>query len=176
MHSHHPFLLSNSDNIKNIDESTSETFDPSSKKERKLLGQSSLDGPSRLQRKDSVKSEGANPKQASEADGNLLSVVTAERPSHRRFGSTKNLFVKQFSMDISEETPFLGDEEAVKSTDSEIVVLNIIKHDSQESVERVIKERRKVEGKSSETDEDIYDHRCVEVSEGADGKDIESRC
>ncbi|XP_044760613.1 voltage-dependent T-type calcium channel subunit alpha-1H isoform X2 [Coccinella septempunctata] len=178
MHSHHPFLLSNVDNIKNIDESASELFDISehkAKRDRRVPVQTSLDGASTFERKDSVrsvKSEGMKSRQSSETDGNLLSVTMGERPTHRRYGSTKNLFVKQFSMDVSEETPFLGGNEP------ETVSLTIIKHDSQESVERIIQERRKIEGsKSSETEDDIYDHSCRGVSAEGDGrKDTESKC
>ncbi|XP_045478266.1 voltage-dependent T-type calcium channel subunit alpha-1G isoform X2 [Harmonia axyridis] len=174
-HSHHPFLLSNVDNIRSIDESVSEVLDISefkTKKEKKLFGQTSLDEPSKFERKDSVKSVKSEVVKSRETDSNLLSVQVGERPTHKRYGSTKNLFVKQFSMDISEETPFLG-----SSAQPETVSLNIMKYDSQESVQRIIEERRKMEGKSSETDEDIYDHNCEERTGRGEGKnDTESRC
>ena len=79
-----------------------------------------------------------------------------QKPLHRLFGSTRHLFVRQKATDIpiTEETPFLTVTLPVpSSTASErVIVAEAVvneekrpltkKHDSQESVHRVITERR----------------------------------
>ncbi|KAL3273058.1 hypothetical protein HHI36_014513 [Cryptolaemus montrouzieri] len=187
MHSHHPFILPNIENIRSIDESISETYDISDynakesiRNDRKNYAQTNIDDSANLGRSDSMKSaksEDLKPKKSNDVETNLLSIPSSDKPMHKRYGSTKNLFVKQFSMDISEETPFLPVTDSSKFDVSETVTLNILKHDSQESVQRIITERRKVDGKSSETEDDIYEERFIDDDEIEEkNSDTESKC
>ncbi|KAK9883220.1 hypothetical protein WA026_001409 [Henosepilachna vigintioctopunctata] len=189
MHSHHPLTPPNFEYIKNIDESTSEIYDiseykikdSSAKSDRKNYVQTNLDDVVISVGKDAPKSTRIDEirlRKPSETENNLLNVPLGEKPSHRKFGSTKNLFVKQFSMDLSEEAPFLPSEKGTHEYVSEVVSLNILKHDSQESVQRIITERRKVDGKSSETEDDIFDHttegRYIDEDESGEDKNNET--
>lgn len=131
LHSQQPIVLSNFDDIKNIDESGSDTR---STRELNLDEIITIVSPS-------------EPKPLKKINEDfLLAVPTEQKPKF--YGSTKHLFVKQKSM---EETPFLR------------VEVREPKHDSQESVERIISERRMLDDNFRDVRRhDIFD---VTVSE-----------
>lgn len=78
------------------------------------------------------------------------------KPVNRLFGSTKHLFQKQLSVDTVEETTFLL---SVPNTrKSEDIKIPLPKHDSQESVQRIITERRKLDENLKEINKyDIFE-------------------
>lgn len=88
---------------------------------------------------------------------NVLKLPTEQKPLHKLYGSTKHLF-RQRSMDVcSEETPFI---QVSEDTDRSEPITNIeLKiHDSQESVQRIISERRKLDENLKEINEfDIFE-------------------
>lgn len=103
-------------------------------------------------------------------EGSFLLVIPQEqKPLHRLYGSTRHLFSKQKSMEITEETPFLLETDlSVPETKLlvETVEMNLrpepsvslVKNDSQESVQRIISERRKLDENFKDIDQsDIYD-------------------
>lgn len=86
-------------------------------------------------------------KSTNETD-NLLKLPSEAKPLNRLYGSTKHLFQKQLCMDVEEETPFLSTPPSVKPQ----------RHDSQESVQRIISERRQRDETLKDFDRnDIYD-------------------
>lgn len=99
------------------------------------------------------------------SDTNLLLGVHPEsKPINRLYGSTKHLFTKQKSVDITEETPFLltnitkTEEEEEPEGEKELKIPKIPKHDSQESVQRIITERRKLDENLKDINQyDIFD-------------------
>lgn len=110
LHSQQPIMLSNLEGIRNIDESVSDI-------------QSDLDEIITI-----VSPAESKPLKRINEDF-LLAVPVEQKPSHKM-----RLFVKQKSMEVTEETPFLL--AAPSKADDDV------KHDSQESVERIISERR----------------------------------
>ncbi|KAJ8971627.1 hypothetical protein NQ314_000610, partial [Rhamnusium bicolor] len=108
----------------------------------------------------------------------LLLVPLETKPLHRLYGSTKHLFQKQKSMDISEETPFLLTVPGTQQGGEP----KIPKHDSQESVQRIIKERRKLDEHFKDINQyDIFDvtrnsseENLVDKDEQREGSDVKS--
>lgn len=85
-----------------------------------------------------------------------LLVPQESKPLHKFYGSTKHLFQKQLSVDISEETPFLLTVPSIQKEDHPKIPLP--KHDSQESVQRIIAERRKLDENLKEISQyDIFE-------------------
>nr|CAH7756870.1 unnamed protein product [Callosobruchus chinensis] len=84
----------------------------------------------------------------------MLMIQPESKSMHKLYGSTKHLFTKQFSMDVNEETPFL----LTVPTLPQGKDTKLPKHDSQESVQRIIKERRQLDENLREIDQyDIFD-------------------
>ncbi|KAK4874817.1 hypothetical protein RN001_014177 [Aquatica leii] len=101
----------------------------------------------------------------------LLGVPTETKPLNRRHGSTKQLFTKQKSFEITEETPFLLSTYLVPDAKpqadvetEELKILKIPKHDSQESVQRIITERRKLD----ENLKDINQYDIFDITHGSE--------
>lgn len=95
---------------------------------------------------------------------NILKIPSEQRSLHKLYGSTKHLF-RQRSMDVcNEETPFIQvSEETDRSEPITNVELKI--HDSQESVQRIISERRKLDETLKDINEfDIFEQTDVEDS------------
>lgn len=89
-------------------------------------------------------------KSTNESD-NRLKLPFEAKPLNRLYGSSKHLFQKQLCMDVEEETPFLNAFTSVKSAKQQ-------RHDSQESVQRIISERRQRDETLKDFDRnDIYD-------------------
>lgn len=102
---------------------------------------------------------------------NRLFVPQECKPVNKLYGSTKHLFQKQVSMDIYDETPFLipadisvGESMKIPCSDfsgdqrDRSDCLRPPRHDSQESVQRIITERRKLDEQLKEFDQyDIFD-------------------
>ncbi|KAF2893229.1 hypothetical protein ILUMI_12948 [Ignelater luminosus] len=198
LHSHQPITLSHLDDIKNIDESISDIYNI-----REMSHYKSNDIPDRnrsflhiqtnlddiisvsqhekmlklpqIEEKYSIKNINES------SDTNLLlGVPTEQKPMHRLYGSTKHLFTKQKSIDISEETPFLlpattylapeskSEEEADTEEQSEEIqelkIPKLPKHDSQESVQRIITERRKLD----ENLKDINQYDIFDITHGSE--------
>ncbi|XP_048519457.1 voltage-dependent T-type calcium channel subunit alpha-1G isoform X3 [Dendroctonus ponderosae] len=97
-----------------------------------------------------------------------LLVPQETKPINRLYGSTKHLFQKQVSMDLYEETPFLTppgggslNPASSKFTSEKRDRSECFKpprHDSQESVQRIITERRQLDETLKELDKfDIFD-------------------
>lgn len=86
---------------------------------------------------------------------NMLKLPMEQRPLHKLYGSTKHLF-RQKSVEINEETPFIQVTETDHSEPITNVELKI--HDSQESVQRIISERRKLDENLKDINEfDIFE-------------------
>lgn len=102
-----------------------------------------------------------NINETSDVTSHLLTIPSEHKPPHRLYSSTKHLFVKQKSFDITEETPFLSPTTlAVPETTSFVAraEVNMPKHDSQESVQRIITERRKRDDHLKDINQyDIYE-------------------
>lgn len=97
-----------------------------------------------------------------------LLVPQETKPINRLYGSTKHLFQKQVSMDLYEETPFLAppsggslSPSGSKFTSEKRDRSECFKpprHDSQESVQRIITERRQLDETLKELEKfDIFD-------------------
>lgn len=135
LHSQQPIMLSNLEGIRNIDESVSDI-------------QSNLDEIITI-----VSPVESKPLKKINEDF-LLAVPVEPKPVHKVYGSTKHLFLKQRSMEVTEEeeTPFLLAAPAKGEVD--------VKRDSQESVERIISERRMLDdhfGSKDVRKDDIFD-------------------
>ncbi|XP_063917204.1 voltage-dependent T-type calcium channel subunit alpha-1G-like isoform X2 [Zophobas morio] len=177
LHSHQPITLLNMDDIRNIDESVSDIYSIQEYKTTELVEknhrhqmQTNLDEIISLNQNETLlripKVEERFPlKRINETNENNRLAVPPD-PKPKFFGSTKHLFTKQLSMDISEETPFLqtsltvppSQVEKVEVTKHEEKELKMPKHDSQESVQRIITERRKLDESLKEFNEyDIFD-------------------
>lgn len=88
----------------------------------------------------------------------LLAVPQEHKPLQRLYGSTKHLFSKQRSLEITEETPFLL---SVSQTQAEVnfAPQEMKAHDSQESVQRIISERRRLDDNLKDVNQhDIFEH------------------
>lgn len=80
--------------------------------------------------------------EATEMQTAKLLAPPENKPIHKLYGSTKHLFQKQVSMDLGEDSPFLLTVPSIKIADPKVP---LPKHDSQESVQRIITERRKLD-------------------------------
>lgn len=99
----------------------------------------------------------------------LLAVPQEQKPLHKFYGSTKHLFTKQKAVEVTEEMPFLlvvseprtvVEKAEINPPPPEDNELNIPKHDSQEGVERIISERRRLDDSFKEVGQhDIYEMR-----------------
>ncbi|XP_068915162.1 voltage-dependent T-type calcium channel subunit alpha-1G-like [Tenebrio molitor] len=170
LHSHQPLTLLNLDDIRNIDESVSDIYSiqeykstDAVEKNHRLQMQTNLDEIISFGQNEALlkvpKSEERFPlKRINETNENNRLMVPPD-PKPKFYGSTKHLFTKQLSMDVTEETPFLQPTLAVPQTQAEINKQEMIpKHDSQESVQRIITERRKLDENLKELNEyDIFD-------------------
>lgn len=161
-------MLSNMEGIKSIDESTTdlqETATP--RKPRPKPIQENLDDiitinvpePSKPEKRTNRDNEGSF----------LLVIPQEQKPLHRLYGSTRHLFAKQRSMEITEETPFLLETD-LSIPETKLLIekaevnlrpepaVTLVKNDSQESVQRIISERRKLDESFKDIDQsDIYD-------------------
>lgn len=157
-HSHQPITFLNMEDIKNIDESLSDIYNISeysaseiTKKNKKE--QTNLDEIISLSQNEALvripkTEERFTLKRINETnENNCLSVLSEAKPKF--YGSSKHLFAKQKSMDVAEETPFLlvpqQSIENVEINEENDEELKILKHNSQESVHRIIIERRKLD-------------------------------
>jgi hypothetical protein len=170
LHSHQPLTLLNLDDIRNIDESVSDIYSiqeykstDAMEKNHRLHMQTNLDEIISFGQNEALlkvpKSEERFPlKRINETNENNRLMVPPD-PKPKFYGSTKHLFTKQLSMDVTEETPFLQPTLAVPQTQAPINKQEMIpKHDSQESVQRIITERRKLDENLKELNEyDIFD-------------------
>lgn len=84
----------------------------------------------------------------------LLSVPIEHKPVHKSYGSTKHLFARAKQTDITEETPFLNQDESESSTE----MSKMHRPDSQENVQRIISERRLLDENLKDVNQlDIFD-------------------
>ncbi|KAF5289783.1 hypothetical protein FQA39_LY03700 [Lamprigera yunnana] len=182
LHSQQPITLSNLDDIKVIDESIGDIYNVrelshyrSNEVPDRKMTQTNLDDVVNVTQHDHLLKlpdieEKYSLKNINEvSDTNLLlSVPTDLKPMNRRQGSTKQLFMKQMSFEITEETPFLlstylvsdakPKEEIKIDETNDLKVSKILKHDSQESVQRIISERRKLDENMKDFNQyDIFD-------------------
>lgn len=148
LHSQQPIMLSNLEDIRNIDESVSDI-------------QTNLDEIVTI-----VSPIEAKPLKKINEDF-LLAIPMEQKPLHKFYGSTKHLFVKQKSMDVTEETPFLL---AAPTKVDEDEDGKMPKHDSQESVERIISERRMLD----DSFKDVRKHDIFDVMQGGEA-DLEQK-
>ncbi|XP_065163665.1 voltage-dependent T-type calcium channel subunit alpha-1H isoform X3 [Atheta coriaria] len=155
VHSQQPIMLSTFDDFKNIDDSQSEIYSKNNEN-KNLLGLEL-----KVTCSDSIlkrSNQGLNE--------NLLPIPKDEHDSsnfRRLYGSTKHLFMKPSSSppkDVTEETPFLQPESQIK----------IPKHDSQESVQRIITERRKMD----ESLKDVNEYDIFDISNGSEEQLVDS--
>lgn len=169
-------MLSNLDDIRNIDESISDIYnirecrseESNEKNVKNRIQTTNLDEIIALNRGDnylkiSEPEEKYQMKKINESnDTNLLNIPSEQKPLHKLYGSSRHLFCRQKSMEITEETPFLlastvKESKSVDRIDKE-KELKIPKHDSQESVQRVITERRKLDENFKDINQyDIFD-------------------
>ncbi|XP_017770530.1 PREDICTED: voltage-dependent T-type calcium channel subunit alpha-1H isoform X4 [Nicrophorus vespilloides] len=163
MHSQQPIMLSNLDDIRNIDESSPDIYSIREYKNNEFNGrnllQTNVDDIISIDRSESllrvIEPEEKYPLR--KINENLLCVPYESKPVQKMYGSTKNLFAK--AEIVCEETPFLLVPDEKK----------IPKHDSQESVQRIITERRKLDENMKEVNQfDIYD-----VSNGSEENLVE---
>ncbi|ENN71071.1 hypothetical protein YQE_12005, partial [Dendroctonus ponderosae] len=162
LHSQLPIMMSNISDIKNIDDSITDIY---SIQEVASCDESPPD------RKDAIReSTRLNLDEIltiPPMESRLL-VPQETKPINRLYGSTKHLFQKQVSMDLYEETPFLTppgggslNPASSKFTSEKRDRSECFKpprHDSQESVQRIITERRQLDETLKELDKfDIFD-------------------
>lgn len=135
-------MLSNMEDMRNIDDSVSDIYSI-----QEVV--SSEDSPPGLNKTCPMEFN-QNRISTNETD-NRLKLPSETKPLNRLYGSTKHLFQKQLCMDVEEETPFLSAPTSVKSVKPQ-------RHDSQESVQRIISERRQRDETLKDFDRnDIYD-------------------
>lgn len=161
-------MLSNLDDIRNIDESLTDickSIDESNEKNIRHRFSTNREDIIALNRNDNflkiTEPEEKYPlkkiNESNDNNTNLLSIPIETKPLHKLYGSTKHLFCRQKSMEITEETPFLL-APTLNVIDTDKQELKIPKHDSQESVQRVITERRKLDENYKDIDQyDIFD-------------------
>ncbi|XP_030763174.1 voltage-dependent T-type calcium channel subunit alpha-1G-like isoform X1 [Sitophilus oryzae] len=201
LHSHLPIILSNLDDMKNIDDSISDiysiqevvNFEDSPEEHRtcresiklnvdEIITYPPIESLTSYQLKvpkfeDQKELKRINEMQES---NNRLSIPSETKPVSRHYGSTKHLFTKQLSMEVYEETPFLfpGEAKHIPSNEGECSS-RLPKHDSQESVQRIITERRKLDENLKEFDHyDIFDtkHSSEENLVDKDRSNDNQRC
>ncbi|KAJ8957404.1 hypothetical protein NQ318_004884, partial [Aromia moschata] len=154
IHSDQPIMMSHLEDLKNIDESVSDIYSieevPYSAENNRQTTRADLDEIVTV----SARQEAAPATLKPPSLTLKLEDVKEAKPLHRLYGSTRHLFVKQLSMDIGEETPFLLSVKDVRAGEEP----KIPKHDSQESVQRIITERRKLDENLKEINRyDIFD-------------------
>lgn len=160
LHSQQPICLSHWDDIKIIDESVSDiyniretsTYDITAKNldDANYAHDKLVKKHSDIEDRHSLKNIIATSSDASL----LLNVPMEHKPVHKSYGSTKHLFVRSKQIDITEETPFLNQEESESSTE----VSKTHKPDSQENVQRIISERRLLDESLKDINQfDIFD-------------------
>lgn len=169
LHSPQQIYLSSFDDIKSIDESTSDIYNirESYKKDEKnsllnfqahyddiiTINQHPVEQANLCLQTDSYLKL---PTEKS-VNENILKLPTEQKPLQKLYGSTKHLF-RQRSFDLcNEETPFIQvSEDTGRSEPIASVELKI--HDSQESVQRIISERRKLDENFKDVNEfDIFE-------------------
>lgn len=150
--------------IKNIDESISDIFNipehvPPSR-DNKTNQQTNLDEivtikvPREPKNEDTVNVKRIN--ETNDQNKRTLLVPHESKPVNRLFGSTKHLFQKQMSMETVEETTFLLSVPNTRKTGD--IKIPLPKHDSQESVQRIITERRQLDENLKEINKyDIFE-------------------
>lgn len=160
-------MLPNLDDIKNIDESTSDIYSiqeyqvpETYEKNSRQIAQTNLDEIITISSQPDTlkvpKIEETKIKRTNEMNSSnkLLLVPPEVKQMHKFYGSTKHLFQKQMSIDISEETPFLLTVPGTQPGEE----AKLPKHDSQESVQRIITERRKLDENLKDINQyDIFD-------------------
>lgn len=135
--------------IKNIDESVSDIYNTQEHVPhyRDKSNQQNFDEiltirvPREPKNEDSVNIKRIN--ETNDQNKRSLLVPHEPKPVNRLFGSTKHLFQKQLSMETVEETTFLLSVPNTRRTED--IKIPLPKHDSQESVQRIITERRKLD-------------------------------
>lgn len=107
-----------------------------------------------------------------ESDTSFLLAIPHEQKSlHKHYGSSRHLFTKQRGLDLTEETRFLLTVSEPRMVVENVEInptpedgeLKIPKHDSQESVERIISERRRLD----DSFKDVEQHNIYEVTNGS---------
>lgn len=153
-------MLANMDDIRNIDESLPDIRGVREHKSESRRPSSHLD--------EIVVAEPEEKRK----DNFLLAVSQEQKPLHKLYGSSRHLFAKQRGLDLTEETRFLLTvskpprmlvENVEINTTPEDSDLKIPKHDSQESVERIISERRRLD----DSFKDVEQHNIYEVTNGS---------
>lgn len=162
LHSHQPIMMPHLGDIKNIDESISDIYSTQEHTShfRDKSGQQNVDEivtirvPREPKTEDMVKVKRIN--ETNDQNKRSLLVPHDPKPVNRLFGSTKHLFQKQLSMETVEETTFLLSVPNTRKTEE--IKIPLPKHDSQESVQRIITERRKLDENFKEINKyDIYE-------------------
>lgn len=163
LHSHQPIMMANLDDIRNIDESLSDIYSIQESQENKMndnlerncnlrydeiitLSASDLSpAPSVKYNKNEQPLKRINETNESNSNKRLLSLPMESLTLSKLYGSTKQLFMKQQPQQpqTEEETPFL-----LNVAPSSCGEMKLPKHDSQESVHRIITERRKLDEKN----------------------------
>lgn len=179
LHCPQQIYLTNFDDIKSIDESTSDIYN---------IRDTYRDKNSLLQNYDDIITINAHPDiikvvedtnicqndnylklpNEKSINDNILKLPSEQKPMHKLYGSTKHLF-RQKSIDLcNEETPFI---QVSEETDRSEPITNVeLKfHDSQESVQRIISERRKL-------DENLKDINEFDIFEQNDGRHDTVEC
>ncbi|KAF5282496.1 hypothetical protein FQR65_LT14266 [Abscondita terminalis] len=188
LHSQQPITLSHLDDIKIIDESISDIYNiremsyyTSNDVPDKNITQTTFDEilsvsqHEHLLKLPDIEERYLSKSITESCDTNLLlSVPTESKPLNRRHGSTKQLFTKQKSFEITEETPFLltpylsaevkAQCDIEMEETKEMKFQKILKHDSQESVQRIITERRKLD----ENLKDINQYDIFDINHGSE--------
>ncbi|CAH1136170.1 unnamed protein product [Ceutorhynchus assimilis] len=155
MHGHLPIMISNMEDMKNIDDSISDIYSiqEESTSPKREITRINLDEiltypppvPVQLLKVPKIEEKKIN----ETLDVHRLSV------NKKLSGSTKHLFQKQVSMEVYEETPFF---KVTSSDNSNSLKLPGSRHDSQESVQRIITERRNLDDNFKQFDRyDIFD-------------------
>lgn len=186
LHSPQQIYLSNFDDIKSIDESTSDIYNirdsykKSDDKNSLLHFQTNYDDIITINQhpdllKVNVEETNLCPQISlndnylklpteKSVNENILKLPSEQKPLHKLYGSTKHLF-RQRPIDLcNEETPFMQiSEDTDRSEPITTVELKI--HDSQESVQRIISERRKLDENFKDINEfDIFEQTDRESS------------
>lgn len=151
-------MMAHLGDIKNIDESISDIYSTQEHAPhfRDKSNQQNFDEivTIRVPREDMVNVKRTN--ETNDQNKRSLLIPHDPKPVNRLFGSTKHLFQKQMSMETVEETTFLLSVPNTRKTEE--IKIPLPKHDSQESVQRIITERRKLDENLKEINKyDIYE-------------------
>ncbi|XP_025832292.1 voltage-dependent T-type calcium channel subunit alpha-1G-like, partial [Agrilus planipennis] len=184
LHSQQPITLNleNLDDIKVIDESLSDIskmLDLPSVKTHSVSRESlTLDKPYEIKEKHEYGEKHPSKNVNQMKDFNRLALPIEQKHAHKMYGSTKHLFHKQKSIEDNDESTFLLTIPSVslntteseidnEKTEIELTAPKIFKHDSQESVHRIIKERRKLD----ETLKDVNQHDIFNTAQSSEERD-----